>query len=107
MTQYRCKHCGKVIQRDSNKAWITSYCLSQGKLVRIVKLKKMKNIHYGKSTAKSSVVSKTRRCSECKRVFASAESFRAHKYRGGGCRTLEALYAAGYTETPTGWKHSK
>lgn len=64
-----------------------------------------KNIHYGKSSAPTSVVSKTRRCSECKRVYASAEAFRSHKYRGGGCRSEAALIAAGYAETPTGWKH--
>lgn len=63
----------------------------------------MKNIHYAKPLARPSKVTKIRRCSECKRVYATPEGFRMHKYRGGGCRTTEALTAAGYAETPSGW----
>lgn len=66
-----------------------------------------KNIHYAKTDAPPSKVSKTRRCTECKRVYASPEAFRMHKYRGGGCRTEAALMACGYAETPTGWVHRK
>ena len=50
------------------------------------------------------VVKKERRCTECKRKFATPESFRAHRYKFGGCRSVEALAAAGYVETPKGWK---
>jgi len=51
-----------------------------------------------------SVIKKVRRCTECKRVFLNPESFRAHKYRFGGCRTAEALAAAGFSENLKGWK---
>lgn len=62
-----------------------------------------KNIHYGKSVAPTSVVSKTRRCSECKRTFINPESYRVHKRRDGYCRNEEALVVVGFVETPDGW----
>jgi hypothetical protein len=65
----------------------------------------MKNIHYGKSAAPASKVSKTRRCTECKRVYATPEAFRMHKLAGVGCRPIEALRAIGYVETDKGWRH--
>jgi hypothetical protein len=52
------------------------------------------------------MVSKSRKCKECKRVFAKAESFRIHKLVTGRCRTEDELAAAGYTLTKTGWLHS-
>lgn len=49
------------------------------------------------------VVKRERRCTECKRKFATPESYRSHKYKFGGCRSLEALAAAGFVETTKGW----
>jgi len=49
------------------------------------------------------VVKKERRCTDCKRKFATPESFRAHIYGFGGCRSLEALAMAGFVETGKGW----
>jgi hypothetical protein len=54
-----------------------------------------------------SVVSKTRRCTECKQVFASPDAFRLHKRVDGNCRSIEALTAIGYIQTPKGWLHTK
>ena len=48
-------------------------------------------------------VKKERRCTECKRKFATPESYRSHKYKFGGCRSIEALAAAGFVETSKGW----
>jgi hypothetical protein len=53
------------------------------------------------------IVKKVRTCAECKRTFANPESFRSHKYKFGDCRSVESLLVAGYTETPSGWKHKK
>ena len=52
----------------------------------------------------TTVVKKERRCTECKRKFATPESYRTHKYSFGGCRSVEALAAAGFIETAKGWK---
>jgi hypothetical protein len=50
------------------------------------------------------VVKKERRCTECKRKFATPESFRSHRYyKFGSCRSVEALAAAGFIETGRGW----
>ena len=46
---------------------------------------------------------KVRRCAECKRVFANPESFRMHKLKGVGCRTVEGLIARGYVEIDGKW----
>jgi len=54
-----------------------------------------------------SVVFKTRRCTECKQVFASPDAFRLHKRVDGNCRSIEALTAIGYIQTPKGWLHTK
>jgi hypothetical protein len=51
------------------------------------------------------VVVKERRCTECKRKFATPESFRSHKYKFGQCRSIEALRLAGFVETGKGWRH--
>jgi phage FluMu protein Com len=40
MSRYRCKHCGKVVERDSNKAWVKSWC---DKTQRDVHLTRVKN----------------------------------------------------------------
>ena len=53
------------------------------------------------------VVKKERRCTECKRKFATPESYRSHKYKFGGCRSIEALAAAGFIETGKGWKYAR
>jgi phage FluMu protein Com len=39
MTNYRCKHCGKVVKRDSDKQWIKSYCDTTGRNVRLQRIK--------------------------------------------------------------------
>jgi hypothetical protein len=49
-------------------------------------------------------VPKIRRCTECKQVFATPESFRSHKRVGGDCRSVEALSATGFKQTPQGWR---
>ena len=54
-----------------------------------------------------SIVSKVRRCTECKQVFASPDAFRLHKRVDGNCRSIEALTAIGYIQTPKGWLHTK
>ena len=36
---YRCKHCKKVVLRNSVKSWIPSYCEQTGKNVRLVMVK--------------------------------------------------------------------
>jgi hypothetical protein len=53
------------------------------------------------------VVKPERRCTECKRKFATAGSFHGHKYGFGECRSLEALRLAGFIETGKGWKKVK
>lgn len=55
----------------------------------------------------SVVVKKERRCTECKRKFATPESFRSHKYKFGSCRSLEALALAGFVETGKGWHYTR
>jgi len=50
------------------------------------------------------VVKKERRCTDCKRNFATPESFRSHRYGFGVCRSVEALALAGFVETGKGWK---
>jgi len=49
-------------------------------------------------------IPKIRRCGECKQVFATPESFRSHKRGGGDCRSVEALLAVGFQQTPQGWR---
>lgn len=36
--EYRCKHCGKVVERDSTKAWIESMCDATGKTVHLTRV---------------------------------------------------------------------
>ena len=38
LVKYHCKHCGKTMERESNKAWIKSFCELNGKNVRLVRL---------------------------------------------------------------------
>jgi phage FluMu protein Com len=37
---YRCNHCKKVVERESAKAWVKSYCTETGKVVHLIKMKK-------------------------------------------------------------------
>lgn len=37
MNNYKCKHCGGILERESNKAWIKSYCSVSGKNVHLMK----------------------------------------------------------------------
>lgn len=39
MNKYRCNHCGKVVERDSSKRWIKSYCETTGKDARLRRIK--------------------------------------------------------------------
>jgi hypothetical protein len=39
MSEYRCKHCRKVVERDSDKMWIKSLCEETGKIVHLIKSK--------------------------------------------------------------------
>jgi hypothetical protein len=36
---YKCNHCGKVVNRESNKKWIKSYCDETGKTIRLMFVK--------------------------------------------------------------------
>ena len=36
---YYCNHCGKTVSRNTEKAWIKSYCEKTGKDVRLMRLK--------------------------------------------------------------------
>lgn len=40
MSEFRCNHCGKTVERDSDKRWIKSYCESIGRLTRLWKVTK-------------------------------------------------------------------
>ena len=35
MAKYRCPGCKKIVERDSEKGWIKSYCEKSGKNVRL------------------------------------------------------------------------
>jgi transposase-like protein len=37
--KYKCKYCGKTVERKSNKEWIKSYCVSSERLVHLLKTK--------------------------------------------------------------------
>lgn len=37
--KYRCKHCNKIVKRESTKQWINSYCSTTNKTVRITIVK--------------------------------------------------------------------
>jgi len=39
MNSYKCKHCGRIVKRESDKAWLQSYCENTDKRVHIVKVK--------------------------------------------------------------------
>lgn len=36
---YKCKHCGKIVKRESDKQWISSYCDETGKNARLILIK--------------------------------------------------------------------
>ena len=38
MNKYKCKHCGKVVERDSDEQWVNSYCDKTDKNVRLIKI---------------------------------------------------------------------
>ena len=39
MAKYRCKWCGKVVERDSDKAWVKSTCDDSGyKTVHLIRV---------------------------------------------------------------------
>ena len=37
--KYRCALCRRLYDRDSNKAWIKSYCSAMGSITRLMKYK--------------------------------------------------------------------
>lgn len=47
---------------------------------------------------------KIRRCTECKQVFATPQSFFEHKKIGGNCRSVDTLMSAGFERTSQGWR---
>lgn len=38
MTKYKCKHCGEIVLRDSEKAWIKSLCFVAQKTVHLTRM---------------------------------------------------------------------
>ena len=38
MNKYKCKYCGEVVTRDSNKKWIKSICDETGVNTRLIKI---------------------------------------------------------------------
>lgn len=38
MAEYRCAHCQKVVQRDSEKRWIKSLCMERGMKTRLMRV---------------------------------------------------------------------
>ena len=38
---YRCKHCGKVVEREGTKQWRKSFCEQTGKNARIMLVKSL------------------------------------------------------------------
>ena len=39
MAKYKCVHCNQIVERESNKKWIPSYCDITGKDVRLQRIK--------------------------------------------------------------------
>ena len=39
MSKYFCKHCKAIVERDSDKQWIKSYCDKTGKNVHLQLIK--------------------------------------------------------------------
>lgn len=35
MNEYRCNHCGKVVERESEKRWIRSWCEATSQETRL------------------------------------------------------------------------
>jgi len=40
--KYRCAICHRLYDRDSNKAWIKSYCSKMDRVTRLIKYKDVK-----------------------------------------------------------------
>ena len=40
--KYRCAQCHRLYDRDSNKAWIKSYCSKMDRVTRLIKYKDVK-----------------------------------------------------------------
>ncbi len=40
--EYRCKHCGEILMRWSDKALVPSWCNKAGKMVHLVRLDRLK-----------------------------------------------------------------
>ena len=38
--RYRCNHCRKTVSRASRKRWLTSFCATTGRMVRLWLVKK-------------------------------------------------------------------
>ena len=35
---YQCRHCGKIVKRKSDKAWVKSWCEKTGKTVHLMRV---------------------------------------------------------------------
>ncbi len=42
MNQYRCVHCGRILERDSTKAWVKSRCDATKRFVHLMRVTKPK-----------------------------------------------------------------
>lgn len=40
MNKYKCKHCDKILERDSTKQWVESYCVTTQQCVKLQLIKK-------------------------------------------------------------------
>ena len=40
--KYRCKHCKKIVTRESDKQWIKSYCDDTDRYVHLQRVKQVK-----------------------------------------------------------------
>ncbi|MEJ7932557.1 hypothetical protein WG922_21485 [Ramlibacter sp. AN1015] len=38
MNNYRCVHCGRVVLRESVKAWVRSFCERTGRTVHLLRV---------------------------------------------------------------------
>lgn len=40
--KYRCNLCGQIVDRDSRKRWLKSYCQNENKSARLYRMRKKK-----------------------------------------------------------------
>ena len=71
MNLYRCKHCKKVVGRQSEKRCINSFCGEKGKMVRLMKIGSwtcacVKRYRKGDMTHIALHPETTKQCPKCK-----------------------------------------